>query len=747
LSLARDEISITVNNFGAHPRIGDLSPDFHILADPAYWNPGDESNAYNGILSDLGFLDARHTRLVMPLRAASGEFGNGGRVFEKWSPLYFSYDGNPSDPIDFSRPVPTWGQNVLNIALMLCLHLQAKEVFLVGFDNAGILTPEVAKGYGHFYAEEPSATAISVQGKELENCLYGFVRQIHAISRKARESRMPIFTCSREGSFRMFPFLEYDSLFDSASISAKRTPDPAKPPSGAVATVHARILERCRKDSGAPALHLLENGSWRTVDRRTLADKIETYRGCFQSMKRPGELVLFLKRTDLDLLAAYIGAMAAGMIPAQMSPPTSKVAPEEYERRLSHILETTGARIVFADTDAVLPLPVERVSVITADCIQTRSPGADPSPPECGEIALAQFSSGTTGLQKAVFLRHEGILAHMRAYAPAIGLVPSDTVVSWLPLYHDMGLIAGFLMPLMEGLPLVLMDPFAWIARPELFGEAAERFGGTLAFLPNFAYHVLARSGRHSGVERLRLLVNCSEPARPETHRKFLEAFPGVDASRLSVCYAMAENTFAVSQTTPGTVSKTIVAGGRSLLSCGPPVPGTEVRIRDADADGIGEVMIRGSCLFARFLDGVDRMVDGFYPTGDLGLVADGEIYVAGRKKDLLIVRGKNIHPQDVEYVAGNCPGVRSGRTVCFGVDSVDGGSEEMVVLVEPDGTVATSDLTRNVGAVVEDEVGLLPRRVQVVPAGSLVKTSSGKASRSRNRELFLQDNWRNSPC
>ncbi|MEB3238279.1 MAG: AMP-binding protein [Candidatus Sericytochromatia bacterium] len=501
------------------------------------------------------------------------------------------------------------------------------------------------------------------------------------------------------------------------------------------ASVHGCIVAHLEQDPGKTAFWLREGGRWVAWSRGDFLSLVSRHAARFSARLEPGSLVLFVKRLDVDLLAAYVGAMWAGMVPAQLSPQTRKTTPEEYARKFKHILDLTGARGIFTDeADAGLLPPGPEVF----------TPGAagDVSPAPLVEgsgVALVQFSSGSTGLQKGVALTHEGILAHMQAYAQALCLDPADRLVSWLPLYHDMGLVACYLLPLMAGVPFLQMDPFDWIMRPDLLLEAIEGHQATLCFLPNFAYHVLERKGKERDLSSVRAFVNCSEPARPDTHDRFLARFPSVAPGALTVCYALAENTFAVAQTVPGAPAKRRTLAGKELLSCGSVLPGTEVRILEPDAEGVGEIGIKGACLFAHFLGGEAPMAGDFYRTGDLGFLApDGELYVTGRHKDLIICNGKNIYPQDVEHVASAVPGVYPGRVVAFGVEQAEVGSEELIVVVERDGSVADQALRLAVQRAVEDEVGILPRRVEVVAHMSLVKTSSGKISRSRNKERYL---------
>lgn len=506
-------------------------------------------------------------------------------------------------------------------------------------------------------------------------------------------------------------------------------------------TVHACIEAHVQAAPDAHCFSLRAGNTWQAVTRAQYWQRVEHYARLFHNAFTTPSLILFIKRLDLDLLAAYIGAMKAGHLPAQLSPFSNKTSENEYARKIVHILDLTGARGIFTDTSEAAKIAARpQLTLLTPD-----SPvEGDDAPPGSGRQALVQFSSGSTGLQKGVVLSHAGILAHMRHYGAALALTPQDKLVSWLPLYHDMGLIACYLMPLMAGIPFFQMDPFEWIMRPDLLLEVIEEQRATLCFLPNFAYHVLINKGKPRNLSSMRLFVNCSEPAKPQTHEAFRQKFSSLRPGVLSVCYALAENTFAVTQTPLGLEAQTLSLEGKTLHSCGRILPETEVRILEPDATGVGEIGIRGAYLFDEFLGSSRPLEDGFYRTGDLGFVsADGELYVTGRKKDLIISNGKNIYPQDIEHACSQVPGVYPGRVVAFGVDSEQTGSEDLFVVVERDGSVADTPLKLTVQKAIEAEVGVLPKRVEVVDHMRLVKTSSGKISRARNKELFLSGELR----
>jgi acyl-CoA synthetase (AMP-forming)/AMP-acid ligase II len=352
-------------------------------------------------------------------------------------------------------------------------------------------------------------------------------------------------------------------------------------------------------------------------------------------------------------------------------------------------------------------------------------------------------------------------------------MTSDDTVVSWLPLYHDMGLIAGFVMPILLRSPLVLMSPFDWVRAPYRLMHAMTDYRGTLSWLPNFAYNFCAKKIRDRDLEGVdlsswRAVINCSEPMRWQSHQLFLERFEpyGLKPSALATCYAMAENVFAVTQ---GGIDEPVqvdevdlnsLQGGFAqqddgagisikMLSAGVPIENTEVRVltqdrMDAPDRQVGEIAIHSNCMLSGYYNRQDLTKQAFYQdwylTGDLGYTADGELYVTGRKKELIIVGGKNIYPQDLEELASEIPGVYPGRVVAFGVFNSDLGTEDVGIVAETDSV--DPDERRQVAIQIRDHVtrnsDVAARYVEVVDRKWLIKTSSGKISRGANRDKFL---------
>ena len=505
---------------------------------------------------------------------------------------------------------------------------------------------------------------------------------------------------------------------------------------------------------------------------------------------KPGEVVILILQHGEDLLYAYFGVILHGSIPAIMPFLTEKLSPEQYRRSLSTLFEITAPSAIitypeFIDEvqQAIKPDASVRVVLVSNQIVSP--PELKASYIETGikrsqeDIVLLQHSSGTTGLQKGVALSHKAVLNQLDAYSRAINLNPSDVVVSWLPLYHDMGLIAGFLLPILSNIPLVLLSPFDWVRAPHKLLHAVTNYKGTLTWLPNFAYNFCAQKIRPRDMEGVdlstwRAVSNCSEPMYWKSHKLFLDRFHtyGLHSSALTTCYAMAENVFAVSQggiTEPVTVDQISQRGllvdriairsktseeTINMLSAGRPIDNTRIRIlnshhSDADERHLGEIAISSDCMLSGYYNRPDLSSKAFHEgwclTGDLGYIAQGEIYITGRKKDLIIVGGKNIYPQDLENLANDVNGVHPGRVVAFGIPNEATGTEDVVIIAELDANILedSPDLDR-----ISDEIRMRVTRgsdialrlVKLVKRGWLIKTSSGKIARNANRERYLAE-------
>ena len=366
-------------------------------------------------------------------------------------------------------------------------------------------------------------------------------------------------------------------------------------------------------------------------------------------------------------------------------------------------------------------------------------------------------------------LTHAAVLEQIDAYSQAIGMTAGKTVVSWLPLYHDMGLIACFILPLVKGAHTVMMNPFEWVRQPLQLLDEIERSGADFVWMPNFAFNLLAqvrpedRTWKLSGIKAF---INCSEPCRADTFDRFLDAFSssGVTSGHLQVCYAMAETVFAVTQTMVGIAPKRldVVAAdfveGRiglpldgqsslTLLSAGVPVSAMKTQIFDGNGSvlperAVGEIGVAAPFLFKGYFGAMraDHKTDEWHLTGDLGFHHQGELYVTGRKKDVLIVRGKKYLSSDIEHAVIDIPGVKAGRCAAFASENGETGTEDAILALELLKSEVPADkavISRAVKRAVFDKLGLMLADVHIVGPGWIVKTTSGKVSRYLNQKKY----------
>jgi fatty-acyl-CoA synthase len=535
------------------------------------------------------------------------------------------------------------------------------------------------------------------------------------------------------------------------------------------------------------ALTLITPDGTQTITYCEFFDQAARYaRALEKAGVHPHDLVVLVLQHSGDVLYSFWGAMLLGAVPSIMPFLTPKLDPDRYYDSVRQLVALSQVKAVITYPDMQPSLETHLAGIATLSAIlnvndlEPEGQLADyldraPSRPE--DTAFLQHSSGSTGLQKGVMLSHGAVLNQIAAYSASIKLAPNDVIVSWLPLYHDMGLIAGFIMPIVQGIHLVMMSPFHWVREPAILLRAIHDYRGTLCWLPNFAYNFMATRVRKSALDgldlsSLRALINCSEPVRHDSHLAFGSTYApyGLPPGVLQTCYAMAENTFAVTQSqigTPPTVDEidrdTIMvqriatpsngANGPTvpMVSCGRPMPDTAIRIvdeqrRDLPERHVGEIALRSDCMLSGYYHRPDAtaqaMQDGWYFTGDLGYMADGELYITGRKKDLIIVGGKNIYPQDIENVLNDTPGVHPGRTVAFGVMNEALGTEDIAVIceVETENPDELARITRDIRTRIAQTTDTTAHYVHLVGPKWLLKTSSGKIARTANKEKFLKD-------
>jgi len=516
-----------------------------------------------------------------------------------------------------------------------------------------------------------------------------------------------------------------------------------------------------------------------------------------------GGRVALMLPTSRAFFVSYAGILLAGAIPVPIYPPFRADRIEEYASRQSAILKNAGVCLLltFRQAEAVARLLKPRVhSLVEVADAQKLIDAADKAPPpspgalplhltgsrarKASDIALLQYTSGSTGDPKGVVLTHANLLANIRAIGEVVELGPGDVGVSWLPLYHDMGLIGAWLTPLHFGLPLAVMSPLAFLSRPERWLRAFQKYGGTVSAAPNFAYELCVRKIADKDIQGLdlsswRAALNGAEPVNPDTLDRFAQRFGryGFRREAQLPVYGLAEAALAV--TVPplnrGPLidrieRETFTAQGRavaartddataiSFVSLGKPIPRHEVRIVDPSGIEVsdrteGFLWFRGPSATSGYYQNAaateqllpmgPAVGDGEYAwvsSGDRAYRTDGEIYVTGRVKDIIIKGGRNLYPHEVEELAARAEGIRKGCIVAFGQKDEASGTEKLIVVAETREREASrrAAIVAAVTEQVSQGLGLPPDRVELIRPGSIPKTSSGKLRREETKQLYL---------
>jgi acyl-CoA synthetase (AMP-forming)/AMP-acid ligase II len=499
-----------------------------------------------------------------------------------------------------------------------------------------------------------------------------------------------------------------------------------------------------------------------------------------------GEVCAIIFRHNRHLYPLYLAVSCLGAIPAILAYPNARLHPEKFRQGIEGMSQRSGLDWILTERDlqpVVEPCVTKDRSTIKGvqfplewedeSAIERANAAASRQAVRATDPVLLQHSSGTTGLQKPVVLSHSAVIEHIKAYGAAIGLNDSDKIASWLPLYHDMGLIAAFHLPLAVGIPSVQIDPFEWVLAPAILLEAVSTERATISWLPNFALSMMVdkiRDDEINGVDlsSWRLIVNCSEPVMHRSNQMFLKRFRpyGLKPTAISSCYAMAETTFAVTQAPLGTepaclsVDRQTLAQGRVTItngnesarlcvSSGVPIAGCEVRIvGDSGLElgdrTVGEIAIRSVSLFDGYRNYPEKTAevlrDGWYYSGDYGFRDGEDHYVIGRKKDTIIVAGNNIYPEDVEDVVGRVDGILPGRVVAFGEEDTALGSERVSVIAETEATNETEKKALRAAILKAGmSIDVSIAKIYFVPPRWLIKSSAGKPSRSANRVRVLE--------
>ncbi|WP_448500908.1 fatty acyl-AMP ligase [Sphingomonas sp.] len=493
---------------------------------------------------------------------------------------------------------------------------------------------------------------------------------------------------------------------------------------------------------------------------------------------RPGDRIALVAETGAEFAGLFFGVVYAGAWPVPLPLPTSFGGRDSYIDQLGVQLKSCDPKMLFYPSElAAMAGEAARLAGtqgLVWEEFATRSAAPVALPPATGgDIAYLQYSSGSTRFPHGVAITHHALLNNLSAHSHGMELVDSDRCVSWLPWYHDMGLVGCFLSPIANQVSTDYLKTEDFARRPLAWLDLISRNQGTtLSYSPTFGYDICARrmssqtkASDRFDLSRWRVAGNGADMIRPDVMQKFVDAFAdaGFQASAFLPSYGLAEATLAVSIMPPGEgivvelVEETQLSGGtseggrpqryRSIVNCGKPVKDMEVQIREEDGTplpekAIGKVWCRGpSVMVGYFRDDAATdacMKDGWLDTGDMGYLSEGYVYIVGRAKDMIIINGKNHWPQDIEWAVEQLPGFKAGDIAAFAI-TTPGGEETPAVLVQ----CRTSDdeersrLRDDIRERVRSVTGM-NCVVELVPPRTLPRTSSGKLSRAKARNLYL---------
>ncbi|MEM9695233.1 MAG: fatty acyl-AMP ligase [Myxococcota bacterium] len=533
---------------------------------------------------------------------------------------------------------------------------------------------------------------------------------------------------------------------------------------------------------------------FRFVEEEGSAEPFFSYRGIERASARfgaamqalglgAGDRIALILPDNQDFVFAFLGAVRAGIIPVPMYPPTGLRKLSGYLESARHIVQRSGARLILTDVEIKRLLgQVQSTSrslerVVAVETIRASRERLRPVKVGLDDPCFLQFTSGSTSQPKGVVVSHANVAANVDAFMRG-GLRVEDGIdagVSWLPLYHDMGLIGFVLAPLFHRNTVTLLPALTFLKRPVRWLQALSRHRGTISFGPNFAYALCVKRVRDRDLEGLDLspwrVAGCgAEPIRAANLRAFAERFApvGFDATAFLPSYGLAEATLAVTfdrrregarvdRIDPQALASeaeavaTEDAHAREVVSCGSTFADHEVAIfapedRDSlsplEERRVGEIRVRGPSVCAGYYNDPEQtaaaFAGGWLCTGDLGYLVDGELYVYGREKELVIVNGRNFYPQDLEWEASRIRDVRKGSVVAFGTTKPMGDRERVIIVLETSALrVEHPRIIESVRKSVQGATGLLVDDVACVAVGVLPKTSSGKLKRREVRRLY----------
>ena len=498
-----------------------------------------------------------------------------------------------------------------------------------------------------------------------------------------------------------------------------------------------------------------------------------------------GARVALMLPSGTDYFFAFYGVLLAGGVPVPIYPPVRRAQLEDHLRRQGRILANCQAAVLITSADALrvarlLTAAVASLGVVTTvEELSADGSHFERAAPPPAAIALLQYTSGSTGEPKGVVLSHANLLANIRADGQGLAVTPDDVFVSWLPLYHDMGLIGAWLGSLYHGVPLVSMSPLSFLARPQRWLWAVHRYRGSLSAAPNFAFELCVSRIADRDLDGLdltswRLALNGAEAISVKTMEAFCTRFApyGFRRETMLPVYGLAECAVGLAFTPLGRGPRVevidrerlaregraeIAAAGlpdertRSIVACGLPLPRHEIRVVDAARRELpdrhdGRVQFRGPSAACGYWDNPEetarlRSADGWLESGDRGYLVAGELYLTGRDKDIIIRAGRNIYPAELEDAIGALEGIRRGHVAVFGSADPSSGTERVVILAETRKRTPASRAALEVAIkrLAADLIATPPEVVVLAPPNTVLRTSSGKIRRSACRALYEQ--------
>ncbi len=529
-----------------------------------------------------------------------------------------------------------------------------------------------------------------------------------------------------------------------------------------------------------------DGGDGAVLSYRTLWDgAAQVAAGLQQRGLGSGARVALMLPSGTDYFFAFYGVLLAGGVPVPIYPPVRRAQLEDHLRRQSRILANCQASVLITTTEALLVARLLTAAlaslgaVATVEQLSAHGKHFERATPRADAVALLQYTSGSTGEPKGVVLSHANLLANIRADGQGLAVRPDDVFVSWLPLYHDMGLIGAWLGSLYHGVQLVSMSPLSFLARPQRWLWAVHRYRGSLSAAPNFAFELCvsrlaARDLEGLDLSSWRVALNGAEAISVKTMEAFCARFApyGFRRETMLPVYGLAECAVGLAFTPLGRGPRVelvdrellaregraeIAAAGlsdertRGIVACGLPLPRHEIRVVDAARRELpdrheGHVQFRGPSATCGYWDNAEetarlRGADGWLESGDRGYLVAGELYLTGRVKDIIIRAGRNIDPAELEDAIGTLEGIRRGHVAVFGSADPSSGTERVVVLAEtrkrtPQSRAALEAAIKRLAA---DLIATPPEVVVLAPPNTVLRTSSGKLRRGACRTLYEQ--------